>query len=60
MMLSSPCPTDASVSTPDARAALESHAWPGNVRELKNVMERACVLSRGPKIGLLGHIDEFR
>jgi len=40
--------------TPDARAALESHAWPGNVRELKNVMERACVLSRGPKIGLNG------
>jgi len=39
---------------PDARAALEAHTWPGNVRELKNVMERAVVLSRGPKIGLSG------
>jgi len=43
-----------SAIAPDARAALESHTWPGNVRELKNVMERAVILSRGPKIGVEG------
>src|SRR3954470_14375295 len=26
---------------------LRSYAWPGNVRELRNVIERACVLSKG-------------
>lgn len=26
---------------------LESYDWPGNVRELRNVIERACLLSRG-------------
>ena len=26
--------------------------WPGNVRELENVIERAVVLSTGPRIGL--------
>jgi len=26
--------------------------WPGNVRELENVIERACILSRGPMISL--------
>ena len=24
--------------------------WPGNVRELENVIERACILSPGPKL----------
>jgi two-component system NtrC family response regulator len=34
-------------------AAIEKicrYAWPGNVRELRNVIERACVLSRSPVI----------
>ncbi len=26
------------------------HPWPGNVRELRNVIERACVMSRSPVI----------
>ncbi len=30
--------------TPEAIAALESHAWPGNVRELANVVEHAAIL----------------
>jgi len=28
---------------------LESWTWPGNVEELENFIERAVVLSRGPK-----------
>jgi DNA-binding NtrC family response regulator len=31
---------------------LRRYSWPGNVRELRNVMERAVVLSRGPRIEL--------
>src|SRR6266850_666783 len=31
---------------------LIAHDWPGNVRELANVIERAVVLGRGPKISL--------
>ena len=27
-----------------------SHHWPGNVRDLKNAVERAVVMSRGPRI----------
>ena len=37
----------------DSLRRLQAHSWPGNVRELRNVIERACVLSRGPVI----HID---
>jgi transcriptional regulator with GAF, ATPase, and Fis domain len=35
-----------------ARRVLERHAWPGNIRELEHVVERACLLARGPDIGL--------
>jgi DNA-binding NtrC family response regulator len=31
---------------------LRRHRWPGNVRELRNVIERACALSRGPRLEL--------
>jgi DNA-binding NtrC family response regulator len=30
---------------------LTEYGWPGNVRELENVIERAVVLSSGPRIG---------
>jgi DNA-binding NtrC family response regulator len=38
--------------SPDDMARLQRHSWPGNVRELRNVLERACVLSRGDSINL--------
>src|SRR5262249_9575246 len=36
----------------DDMARLQRHAWPGNVRELRNVLERACVLSKGETLNL--------
>lgn len=30
--------------------ALKRYAWPGNVRELRNVIERAVIVSSGPKL----------
>ena len=38
--------------TEDVRRWLERQSWPGNVRELENLMERACLLTRGEWIGL--------
>jgi two-component system response regulator PilR (NtrC family) len=37
---------------PDALDLLTEYDWPGNVRELENVIERAVVLSSGPRIGI--------
>jgi len=37
--------------TPEALELLMAYEWPGNVRELENVIERAVVLSTGPRIG---------
>jgi two-component system response regulator PilR (NtrC family) len=37
--------------TSDALDLMMEYDWPGNVRELENVMERAVVLSSGPRIG---------
>jgi len=37
---------------PDDMLKLQRHSWPGNVRELRNVVERACLLSRGEYINL--------
>ena len=34
----------------EAEARLLAYSWPGNVRELRNVVERAMVLERGPRI----------
>ena len=36
----------------DAMQLLCEHPWKGNVRELENVIERACILSSGPKISV--------
>ena len=36
----------------EAEARLLAYSWPGNVRELRNVVERAMVLERGPRITL--------
>jgi len=30
--------------------ALQQYAWPGNVRELRNVIERAVIVSKGPRL----------
>jgi transcriptional regulator with GAF, ATPase, and Fis domain len=35
-------------TTPESLARLQRNPWPGNIRELQNVIERACVLARGP------------
>ena len=35
---------------PDAIQALTSFHWPGNVRELRNVIERAVILEKGPRL----------
>jgi DNA-binding NtrC family response regulator len=37
--------------TPEALDLLTEYDWPGNVRELENVIERAVVLTPGPRIG---------
>src|ERR671915_297758 len=36
--------------TPEALDLLMEYDWPGNVRELENVIERAVVLTSGPRI----------
>jgi two-component system, NtrC family, response regulator AtoC len=46
--------------TPEAEALLLAHDWPGNARELENLVERAAVFCREPRIGadLLSPISE--
>jgi formate hydrogenlyase transcriptional activator len=34
----------------DSMSALQDYHWPGNIRELRNVIERAMILSHGPKL----------
>ncbi len=36
--------------SPECLQRLEKHAWKGNIRELRNVIERAVILSDGPKL----------
>jgi DNA-binding NtrC family response regulator len=38
----------------DALQALTSFHWPGNVRELRNVIERAVILEKGPRLSVSG------
>ncbi|WP_257312249.1 sigma-54-dependent transcriptional regulator [Geothrix fuzhouensis] len=37
--------------TPEALARLQAYPFPGNIRELRNLIERACILAKGPDIG---------
>ena len=46
--------------SPDAMAALKSHAWPGNVRELQNVVERAVALCTSNMVEFEDLPDEIR
>jgi transcriptional regulator with GAF, ATPase, and Fis domain len=41
--------TITSVSRADM-AALQAYSWPGNIRELRNVIERATIISTGPRL----------
>src|SRR5712672_478703 len=34
----------------ESMSALKDYYWPGNIRELRNVIERAMILSHGPKL----------
>jgi PAS domain S-box-containing protein len=43
-----------------AMDALAKYSWPGNVRELRHVIERACVLCKGPTIFLEHFPEEIR
>ncbi|MGI9327350.1 MAG: sigma-54 interaction domain-containing protein [Pseudomonadales bacterium] len=46
-----------------SRAQLQrliDHDWPGNIRELKNVLERAVILSQGPRLALEVAFPESR
>ncbi len=36
---------------PAALALLQRCRWPGNIRELRNVLEQACMLADGPRLG---------
>ena len=42
--------TDVPTLSREALQLLKSYAWPGNIRELRNVVERAVLLSTGPRI----------
>lgn len=48
--------------TPGSMDRLMAYPWPGNIRELQNVLERACVLARGPIVDVstaLGGHDQL-
>jgi PAS domain S-box-containing protein len=34
----------------ESLAAFQRYSWPGNVRELRNVIERAVIVARGPRL----------
>jgi formate hydrogenlyase transcriptional activator len=36
--------------SPDNLQALQRYSWPGNIRELRNVVERAMIVAKGPRL----------
>jgi formate hydrogenlyase transcriptional activator len=36
----------------DNMTALQQYSWPGNIRELRNVVERAMIVARGPRLSI--------
>jgi transcriptional regulator with GAF, ATPase, and Fis domain len=44
--------------------ALQRYSWPGNIRELRNVIERAVIVSKGPRLATEAprsrHVDPKR
>src|SRR6185369_8630182 len=41
----------------NAMAVLQNYDWPGNVRELRNVIERAVIITQGPKLRIIDSLD---
>ena len=37
---------------PESLAALQAYSWPGNIRELRNVIERAMIVTVGPRLSV--------
>ncbi len=46
--------------TEETQRVLISYGWPGNIRELENVMERAVILAKRPKLDVEDLPDELR
>jgi PAS domain S-box-containing protein len=36
----------------DSMTALQQYSWPGNIRELRNVVERAMIVAKGPRLSI--------
>jgi len=41
----------------DVMTALTNYSWPGNIRELRNVIERAAIITQGPKLMLIDRLE---
>jgi chemotaxis protein methyltransferase CheR len=41
----------------ETMAKLRNYPWPGNVRDLRNVLERAVIVTQGPKLRLIDDLD---
>jgi formate hydrogenlyase transcriptional activator len=41
----------------ESMAALQQYSWPGNIRELRNVVERAMIVARGPRLIIPSPLD---
>lgn len=44
----------------ETMTALKNYPWPGNIRELRNVIERAVIVTQGPKLHLLDSLQSTR